>query len=186
MNSANLLELLNALLNSSWYFARSNGQLEPYCKYFRSSTDSSFNERFKANLFFRVEPKLSEDMLLPRWSSILLCFPLCMIYFRHSSKLQNSFIILKQFWSYCQNRDLKKTGTPNFLLTGGIALRATSGRETSVFHDLVLLETWHQRPKCQTQWKHLIFLAPMVGVQMTLILYLAIWTLTFIASQQTL
>lgn len=138
MNSANLLELLNALLNSSWYFARSNGQLEPYCKYFRSSTDSSFNERFKANLFFRVEPKLSEDMLLPRWSSILLCFPLCMIYFRHSSKLQNSFIILKQFWSYCQNRDLKKTGTPNFLLTGGIALYKEQPREEKPVFSMIL------------------------------------------------
>ena len=107
--------------------------LKPFCNHFRSSTDSCFKEKLKTNLFFRVEPKLSGDILLPKWSSFLSCFPLCMIYFRHSSKLQNSFIKLKQFWSYCQNRDFKKTRTPNSLLTGGIALSATSGRKINFF-----------------------------------------------------
>ena len=41
------------------------------------------------------------------------------------------------------------------------------------FHDLVVvpLETRHHRPKSQTQWKQLIFLAPIVGIEMTLVLY---------------
>lgn len=137
MKSANLLQLLNALLDSRdnlsiWYFARSKGQLEALLQPFPFQ-HRCFKEKLKTNLFFRVEPKLSGDILLPKWSSFLSCFPLCMIYFRHSSKLQNSFIKLKQFWSYCQNRDFKKTRTLNSLLTGGIALSATSGRKINFF-----------------------------------------------------
>lgn len=41
------------------------------------------------------------------------------------------------------------------------------------FYDLVVvpLETRHHRQKFQTQWKQLIFLAPIVGIEMTLVLY---------------